>query len=87
MSTCFKFSTCRIYFLIFFFQEKREQLEAKLEMRRKQFHVLVSSLQQLQAFLAEADLENSNIIDVSLETFDDEDEDILKQPEPEPMIT
>ncbi|KAL1131239.1 hypothetical protein AAG570_010857, partial [Ranatra chinensis] len=54
-------------------EEQRGQLEAKFDMRRKQFHVLVSSLQQLQSFLNEADQNTVNITDVSLEPFDDDD--------------
>lgn len=46
-------------------QEKSEQLEHKLEMRRKQFHVLISSIHSLQGMLDESDEE---IMDVSLET-------------------
>ncbi|XP_072750559.1 THO complex subunit 7 homolog [Anoplolepis gracilipes] len=41
-----------------------EQLEHKLEMRRKQFHVLISSIHSLQGMLDKSDEE---IIDVSLE--------------------
>lgn len=43
--------------MIFSFQEKSEQLEQKLEMRRKQFHVLISSIHSLQATLDESDEE------------------------------
>lgn len=45
-------------------QEKSEQLEHKLEMRRKQFHVLISSIHSLQGMLDEG---NEEIMDVSLE--------------------
>ncbi|KAK0093084.1 hypothetical protein PV326_014348 [Microctonus aethiopoides] len=40
-----------------FLKEKSEQLEQKLEMRRKQFHVLISSIHSLQATLDESDEE------------------------------
>lgn len=50
-------------------QEKSEQLEHKLEMRRKQFHVLISSIHSLQGMLDECDEE---IIDVSLKSEPDD---------------
>jgi len=50
--------------IIFRTQEKSEQLEHKLEMRRKQFHVLISSIHSLQGMLDEGDEE---VMDVSLE--------------------
>jgi hypothetical protein len=67
------------------FQETREQLERKLDMRRKQFHVLVASIHQLQAMLD--DNETEEIMDVSLEAFDDDVADPQKGPlsEPEAM--
>lgn len=46
-------------------QEKSEQLEHKLEMRRKQFHVLISSIHSLQGMLDEG---NEDVMDVSLES-------------------
>ncbi|XP_076624407.1 THO complex subunit 7 isoform X2 [Colletes latitarsis] len=49
-------------------KEKSEQLEHKLEMRRKQFHVLISSIHSLQGMLNECDEE---IMDVSLENYED----------------
>ncbi|XP_014219354.1 THO complex subunit 7 homolog [Copidosoma floridanum] len=45
-------------------KEKLHHLEQKLEMRRKQFHVLISSIHSLQGMLDESDEE---IMDVSLE--------------------
>lgn len=51
-------------------REKSEQLEHKLEMRRKQFHVLISSIHSLQGMLDECDEE---IMDVSLENYEDTD--------------
>ncbi|XP_076167874.1 THO complex subunit 7 [Ptiloglossa arizonensis] len=51
-------------------KEKSEQLEHKLEMRRKQFHVLISSIHSLQGMLNER---NEEIMDVSLENYDDAD--------------
>lgn len=45
-------------------KDKSEQLEHKLEMRRKQFHVLISSIHSLQGMLDKCDEE---IIDVSIE--------------------
>ncbi|XP_012276997.1 THO complex subunit 7 homolog [Orussus abietinus] len=51
-------------------KEKSEQLEHKLEMRRKQFHVLISSIHSLQGMLDEFDEE---IMDVSLENYEEAD--------------
>ncbi|CAD6208609.1 GSCOCG00010589001-RA-CDS [Cotesia congregata] len=53
-----------------FLKEKSEQLEHKLEMRRKQFHVLMSSIHSLEEMLDESDEE---IMDVSLENYEDND--------------
>lgn len=39
----------------YFFQLKREQLEEKLGMRKKQFNVLLASIHQLQAMLEDND--------------------------------
>lgn len=50
-----------------FLQEKCEQLDYKIEMRRKQFHVLISSIHSLQGMLDESDEE---IMDVSLENYE-----------------
>lgn len=58
--------------IIFHTQEKSEQLEHKLEMRRKQFHVLISSIHSLQGMLDEG---NDEIMDVSLEN-DTENADV-----------
>ncbi|XP_014253977.1 THO complex subunit 7 homolog [Cimex lectularius] len=52
---------------------KYNQLESKLDMRRKQFHVLFASLHQLQVLLDEDDNDENNLIDVSLETLDELD--------------
>ncbi|XP_043283217.1 THO complex subunit 7 homolog [Venturia canescens] len=51
-------------------KEKSEQLEHKLTMRRKQFHVLISSIHSLQGMLDESDEE---IMDVSLENYEEND--------------
>ena len=51
-------------------KDKSEQLERKLAMRRKQFHVLISSIHSLQGMLDESDEE---IMDVSLENYEDAD--------------
>lgn len=59
--------TIQVNFLI---KEKSEQLEHKLEMRRKQFHVLISSIHSLQGMLDECDEE---IMDISLENYEDTD--------------
>ncbi|XP_033212291.1 uncharacterized protein LOC117169891 [Belonocnema kinseyi] len=61
-------------------KEKSEQLERKLEMRRKQFHVLISSIHSLQGMLDEVDEE---IMDVSLENY--EDTDVVKSPKKETL--
>ncbi|KAH0540366.1 THO complex subunit 7 homolog [Cotesia glomerata] len=53
-----------------FLKEKSEQLEHKLEMRRKQFHVLISSIHSLEEMLDESDEE---IMNVSLENYEDND--------------
>jgi len=67
-------------------QESREQLERKLDMRRKQFHVLVASIHQLQAMLD--DSETEEIMDVALGAFDDDasDSQKLDTAQPEPML-
>lgn len=54
-------------------QEKSEQLEHKLEMRRKQFHVLISSIHSLQGMLDKSDEE---IIDMSLENDAEDTTDV-----------
>lgn len=70
---------CHFFFLVtkigyvwnfFHLQEKSEQLEHKLEMRRKQFHVLISSIHSLQGMLDECDEE---VMDVSLENYENMD--------------
>jgi len=50
------------------FQETHEQLERKLEMRRKQFHVMFAAIHQLQGLLDESDADE--IMDVSLDDAD-----------------
>ncbi|EFN77072.1 THO complex subunit 7-like protein [Harpegnathos saltator] len=55
-------------------KEKSEHLEHKLEMRRKQFHVLISSIHSLQGMLDECDEE---VMDVSLENYENMDVQIL----------
>lgn len=71
---------------LWLFQETREQLERKLDMRRKQFHVLVASIHQLQAMLDDSDTEE--IMDVSLEAFEDDLNDAQKaaSSQPEAMV-
>ncbi|GAB1862921.1 THO complex subunit 7 homolog [Camponotus japonicus] len=59
-------------------KDKSEQLEHKLEMRRKQFHVLISSIHSLQGMLDKCDEE---IIDMSLEN-DTEDTNVQMQDSP-----
>lgn len=59
-------------------KDKSEQLEHKLEMRRKQFHVLISSIHSLQGMLDKCDEE---IIDMSLEN-DTEDTNVQMQHSP-----
>jgi len=63
---------------MFYLQDKSEQLEHKLEMRRKQFHVLISSIHSLQGMLDKCDEE---IIDMSLEN-DTEDTNVQMQDSP-----
>lgn len=53
-------------------------------MRRKQFHVLVASIHQLQAMLD--DSETEEIMDVSLEAFDDDMTDPQKGASSEPEV-
>jgi len=48
----------------------KDQLEKRLELRRKQFHVLITSIHQLQALLDEGDTDDMNL---SLEDIDDLD--------------
>merc|ERR1712126_124327 len=40
-------------------EEREKQLQEKLELRKKQFHLLVSSIHQMQDLLAEAEDENT----------------------------
>merc|ERR1739838_878267 len=54
----------------------KAQLERKLEQRRRQFHLLVTSIHQLQALLEEDD--NEDTIDEPIEA---------EEPEPEPTTT
>lgn len=53
-------------------QELKEELNKKIEMRRKHFHVLVASLHQLQAILdteeSETDNAHVNISDEEMDT-------------------
>uniref|UniRef100_A0A1B6M5F0 THO complex subunit 7 homolog n=1 Tax=Graphocephala atropunctata TaxID=36148 RepID=A0A1B6M5F0_9HEMI len=56
-------------------EEQSNQLDSKLELRRKQFHVLIASIHQLQALLESGD----RPADDSLDVFDDEDMDILSR--------
>lgn len=74
------------WLMLLTFQETREQLERKLDMRRKQFHVLVASIHQLQAMLD--DSETEEIMDVSLEAFEDDLCDAQKaaSSQPEAMV-
>ncbi|PNF20781.1 hypothetical protein B7P43_G13978 [Cryptotermes secundus] len=65
-------------------EETREQLERKLDMRRKQFHVLVASIHQLQAMLD--DSETEEIMDISLEAFDDDLSDPQKGTSSQPDV-
>ncbi|KAL3270577.1 hypothetical protein HHI36_021114 [Cryptolaemus montrouzieri] len=58
-------------------KEQSKSLEQKLDLRRKQFHVLVTSANQLRVMLEEANNEESNT-NISLI-------DITNSPEPEPM--
>lgn len=64
-----------MFVMIFRMQEKSEQLEYKLEMRRKQFHVLISSIHSLQGMLDEC---NEEIMDLSLENDVEMDADMYK---------
>jgi hypothetical protein len=67
-------------------RESHEQLEQKLDMRWKEFHVPVASIHELQAMLD--DSETEEIMDVALGAFDDEGSDSQKvaAPQPEPML-
>ncbi|XP_044756571.1 THO complex subunit 7 homolog isoform X2 [Coccinella septempunctata] len=58
-------------------KEQSKSLEMKLDLRKKQFHVLVTSANQLRAMLEEVENEDSNM-NMSLI-------DITNSPEPEPM--
>uniref|UniRef100_A0A1B6FLV3 THO complex subunit 7 homolog n=1 Tax=Cuerna arida TaxID=1464854 RepID=A0A1B6FLV3_9HEMI len=63
-------------------EEQSNQLDSKLELRRKQFHVLIASIHQLQALLETGE----KSADDSLDVFDDEDIDILtRKAEPDQM--
>ncbi|GLG96285.1 hypothetical protein R5R35_001590 [Gryllus longicercus] len=52
-------------------EDTLEQLERKLDMRRKQFHVLVASIHQLQSILD--DTESEEIMELSLDAFEEDD--------------
>jgi THO complex subunit 7 len=54
-------------------QEKSQKLNEQLELRRKQFHVLIASIHQLEALLESSEGSSNDALDV----FDDEDMDIL----------
>lgn len=73
-----------IYFILVCFQKTKNEINQKLEKRRKQLHVLMSSLNDLTDSL---DDNGSLSEDMSYETFDDEDLDILTRREDieEPM--
>ena len=47
-------------------QNTQSKLDDRLEMRRKQFHVLVSSIHQLHQFLDEKSSEDSSAADYAL---------------------
>ena len=68
------------------FQESCEQLERKLDMRQKQFHVLVASIHQLQPMLDDSEMEE--IMHMALGPFDNDGSDSQKvaTPQPEPML-
>lgn len=49
-------------------EQSKEQVEKKIDLRRKQFHVLISSIQQLQALLEEKD--SDDVLNISVEDED-----------------
>lgn len=63
-------------------EEKSLKLEAKLDMRRKQFYVLGASIAQLKA-MVESD---NNVEDLGLEPFDDDITEICNSPVPDVTI-
>jgi len=67
-------------------RESHEQLEQKLDMRWKEFHVPVASTHQLQAMLDDGEMEK--IMDLALGAFDDEGSFSQKvaAPQPEPVL-
>ena len=56
-----------------------QALEDKLDMRKKQFHVLVSTIHQLQSLLAEDEVEVANNVtsDTDKDTSQDTDMEIV----------
>lgn len=52
-------------------------------MRRKQFHVMISSIHQLEAILK---ADKDNILDNSYDAFDDDDLDLLDKKSDSEMI-
>lgn len=66
-------------------EEKSQHLEAKLDMRRKQFYVLVSSVNQLKSMIEASD-DATNVEDLGLEPFDDDITDIGNSPVPDVTI-
>merc|ERR550519_295217 len=60
-------------------KQREQALEDKLDMRKKQFHVLVSTIHQLQSLLAEDEVEVANNVtsDTDKDTSQDTDMEIV----------
>ncbi|CAH0388043.1 unnamed protein product [Bemisia tabaci] len=64
-------------------KETEATVDKRIEMRRKQFHVMISSIHQLEAILK---ADKDNILDNSYDAFDDDDLDLLDKKSDSEMI-
>jgi len=57
-------------------KDREQALEDKLDMRKKQFHVLVSTIHQLQSLLDADETEDNDVSDMSGNADQDKEEDM-----------
>lgn len=57
-------------------KEREQALEDKLDMRKKQFHVLVSTIHQLQSLLDADDNDDNDVSDMSINVEGDKEEEM-----------
>jgi len=57
-------------------KEREQALEDKLDMRKKQFHVLVSTIHQLQSLLDADETDDNDVSDISINADMDKEEDM-----------